>query len=74
MTTQENYVPEAIKKQIDYCDAYDRQEHSCVLCHKPVSVNSIEEHDGCHHCGADIEIRIPWMGNDFCVLKKPLVN
>ena len=74
MTTQENYIPEAIKKQIEYCDAYDRQEHHCVLCHKPVSTKSIEEHDGCHHCGADIEIRLLFVGGDICQLKKPLVN
>ena len=41
MTAQENYIPEAIKKQIEYCDGHDRQVHPCVLFHKPVSVKSI---------------------------------
>jgi len=66
------YIPESIKKQMAYIDSIERREHPCVLCHKPVSIKSIEEHGGCHHCEADIEIRTLFFGDDVCVLKKPL--
>jgi hypothetical protein len=69
---EEKYIPEAIRKQIEFCDAMDRVEHSCALCHEPVSRKSIEDHGGhCHHCGAEIEIVMPFFGNDFCALTKP---
>lgn len=71
-SVKEKYIPEAIRKQIEFCDAMDRREHPCALCHEPVSTKSIEEHDGCcHHCGAEIKIVLPFIGDEYCKLTRP---